>query len=80
MIQNGSGLQNEYQYTPSGRRNVRRMRHYTLKQAITPKTCSILPGEIDADLPDFSAVRTMRSIYILCGIFFFAAGLYNVLF
>jgi hypothetical protein len=79
-MQKASSLQHEYQYTPSGRRNVRRMRLYTLEQAITPKTCSLLPGENDPDLTDISAVRTMRGIYILCGIFFIGTGLYNVLF
>ena len=65
---------------PAGRRNVRRRRSYTLNQAITPKTCGLIPGSSKPEATDRYSVRTGRAIYIFCGLVFVGMGLYNILF
>ena len=58
MQNNGSILYDYQQGRSAGRRRVRRVRTYTLEQAITPKTCGLLPGSSSPVVRDFSETKT----------------------
>ena len=73
-------LYNDNSTLPAERRNIRRKRSYTLSQAITPKTCGLIPGTSKPEMTDFYSVKTGRAIYVFCGLVFVAMGLYSVLF
>ncbi|MBR1953406.1 MAG: hypothetical protein IKA32_12555 [Lentisphaeria bacterium] len=80
MQNNGSILYDYQQGRSAGRRRVRRVRTYTLEQAITPKTCGLLPGSSSPVVRDFSETKTARGIYIVLSVIFIGVGIYSMLF
>ena len=80
-MQDRGSILYDYQINrPAGRRNIRRQRSYTLHQAITPKTCGLLPGTPCPADRDFSEVKAARGFFIVAGLLFVGIGLCSVLF
>ena len=79
-MQNNGSILYDYQVSKTAGRKIRRVRTYTLEQAITPKTCGLLPGTSRPAVQDFSEVKTARGICILLGLIFIGTGLYSILF
>lgn len=80
-MQNNGSILYDYQLGKSaGRRRIRRVRTYTLEQAITPKTCGLLPGASGPAVRDFSETKTARGVYIALSLIFIGVGLYSILF
>lgn len=80
-MQNNGSILYDYQLGKSaGRRRIRRVRTYTLEQAITPKTCGLLPGAAGPAVRDFSETKTARGIYIFLSAIFIGVGIYSMLF
>ena len=80
-MQNNGSILYDYQLGRSaGRRGIRRKRTYTLEQAITPKTCGLLPGTSGSVVRDFSETKTARGVYIVLSAIFIGVGIYSMLF
>jgi hypothetical protein len=79
-MQNNGSILYDYQLKHTGRRHIRRQRTYTLEQAITPKTCGLLPGSSRIEQGNFSEIKTNRLLFIAGGLLFAAIGLYSIIF
>ena len=80
MQNHGSILYDYQQGRSAGRRRVRRVRTYSLEQAITPKTCGLLQGTSSPVVRDCSETKTARGIYIVLSAIFIGVGIYSMLF
>ena len=80
-MQNNGSILYDYQLNKhAGRRYIRRQRTYTLEQAITPKTCGLLPGSSRIEQRNFSDIKTNRLLFAAGGLLFAAIGLYSMIF
>lgn len=69
----------EKYHTQNCRSGRRRVRSYTLQQAITPKTCGLQNTALLSSEQQYSS-DAGRVIFVVCGLLFVGTGIFSILF